>query len=87
MSTSPSVGAAAISPASARERPRSSRSAGMRNGTPCTVTADADWADVPAASIATRRRAPTSSAGTVLVTPASNVTAAAVPGRVSPCDL
>ena len=58
----PAIGAAATRPASARVSPSRSCSTGIRNAGPCTITAVDAWATVLAASIAHRRRTPTSAA-------------------------
>ena len=68
-SITPAIGAAATRPAWARVSPSRSCSTGIRNAGPCTITAVDAWATVLAASIAQRRRTPTSAArSTVAVT-------------------
>ena len=61
-SITPAIGAAATRPAWARVSPSRSCSTGIRNAGPCTITAVDAWATVLAASIAHRRRTPTSAA-------------------------
>ena len=82
-STTPSVGAAATSPAWGRLSPSWSRSEGIRNAGPWIVTAAAAWASVEAPSIAQRRVRPGLRWSTVTLTAPSETLGAPDPADVS----